>query len=102
MPCTHPAEQPGTRRDAPAARRRDALLQHRGSFGNLGQTQPGGQKGCCQQMAKLNSSSCSKRCPGTGSTTRGWGWQVGLLWDGCGTNLEHQKHWEEEGEEPKI
>ncbi|KAL2297011.1 hypothetical protein Nmel_015065 [Mimus melanotis] len=52
-------------------------------------------------MPELNSPSCSKRCPRTGSTTRAWGWQVGLLWDGCGRNLEHQKHWEE-GKEPEI
>lgn len=101
-PCTLPAKRPGTRRDA--ARRGmccSSTAAASGLFGDLGQAQPRGQKGYCQQMPKMNSSSCSKRCPGTGSTTCGWGWQVGLLWDGCGRNLEHQNIGKKTGKNQK-
>lgn len=105
MPCTHPARHPGTRRDPLATRRGDVLLQRRGCQWLVWEPATNSAlrtEGLLPADARAEFILLLQAVPRDRIHHPWLGLAGWFAVDGCGRNLEHQKHWEKEGKEPKI
>lgn len=103
-PCTHPAAPCGTRSDALATCRRDALRRHRGCRPRVWKPGVNSTLKAAELLpagVRVEFLLLFQAVPGGWPLAHSGGWQVGLPWDGCGGKLEHQNHGGEAGEELK-